>query len=107
MNPNSNNSSDRDRPEDGRRDDAFVQKMLGEHFDIDPPDPQFVDRLSQQLDAEFASTLSGAPNLSTDPAIQNDSPVRLADDTNRRKTCLLYTSPSPRDLSTSRMPSSA
>ena len=86
MNPNSNNSSDRDRPEDGRRDDAFVQKMLGEHFDIDPPDPQFVDRLSQQLDAEFASTLSGAPSLSTDPAIQNDSPVRLADDTNRRKT---------------------
>ena len=26
---------------------------------------------------------------------------------NRRHTCLLYTSPSPRDLSTSRMPSSA
>ena len=25
----------------------------------------------------------------------------------QRKTCLLYTSPSPRDLSTSRMPSSA
>ena len=25
----------------------------------------------------------------------------------KRKTCLLYTSPSPRDLSTSRMPSSA
>ena len=28
-------------------------------------------------------------------------------DGNRDKTCLLYTSPSPRDLSTSRMPSSA
>ena len=26
---------------------------------------------------------------------------------NQKKTCLLYTSPSPRDLSTSRMPSSA
>ena len=26
---------------------------------------------------------------------------------NKNKTCLLYTSPSPRDLSTSRMPSSA
>ena len=59
MNPNSNNSSDRDRPEDGRQDDgAFVQKLLGEHFDIDSPDPQFVDRLSQKLDAEFASVLS-------------------------------------------------
>ena len=36
---------------------------------------------------------------------RNSSPVRLH---NRcAKTCLLYTSPSPRDLSTSRMPSSA
>ena len=29
------------------------------------------------------------------------------DPANGRKVCLLYTSPSPRDLSTSRMPSSA
>ena len=33
-----------------------------------------------------------------------DEPLRAKDTT---KTCLLYTSPSPRDLSTSRMPSSA
>ena len=32
---------------------------------------------------------------------RNSSPVRL------HNSCLLYTSPSPRDLSTSRMPSSA
>ena len=32
--------------------------------------------------------------------------TRLVDDASGR-TCLLYTSPSPRDLSTSRMPSSA
>ena len=30
-----------------------------------------------------------------------------AEDKTQAKTCLLYTSPSPRDLSTSRMPSSA
>ena len=31
----------------------------------------------------------------------------LAEEIRRQHTCLLYTSPSPRDLSTSRMPSSA
>ena len=36
--------------------------------------------------------------------INNDDDMELADDT---YYCLLYTSPSPRDLSTSRMPSSA
>ena len=34
-------------------------------------------------------------------------PVLLLDDGTRYTSCLLYTSPSPRDLSTSRMPSSA
>ena len=37
-------------------------------------------------------------------------PINVEDiqnDLQRRKPCLLYTSPSPRDLSTSRMPSSA
>ena len=33
--------------------------------------------------------------------------VKKVDSKTRSKTCLLYTSPSPRDLSTSRMPSSA
>ena len=35
------------------------------------------------------------------------SKLEKADDLNTIHTCLLYTSPSPRDLSTSRMPSSA
>eukprot|EP00829_Urostomides_striatus_P018545 TRINITY_DN674_c0_g1_i2.p2 TRINITY_DN674_c0_g1~~TRINITY_DN674_c0_g1_i2.p2 ORF type:complete len:132 (+),score=50.67 TRINITY_DN674_c0_g1_i2:128-523(+) len=34
-------------------------------------------------------------------------PKKNADAVNEPKSCLLYTSPSPRDLSTSRMPSSA
>ena len=33
--------------------------------------------------------------------------VKVLDQTANKETCLLYTSPSPRDLSTSRMPSSA
>ena len=36
-----------------------------------------------------------------------DAELNMNGEETRRKTCLLYTSPSPRDLSTSRMPSSA
>ena len=36
-----------------------------------------------------------------------DSPIRPRMNQNINRICLLYTSPSPRDLSTSRMPSSA
>ena len=36
-----------------------------------------------------------------------DRPVRTTEDIENYTGCLLYTSPSPRDLSTSRMPSSA
>ena len=42
----------------------------------------------------FSSALSQAPGVNTEAL-------------NQVLTCLLYTSPSPRDLSTSRMPSSA
>ena len=38
---------------------------------------------------------------------QSESSINNNDIENVVKTCLLYTSPSPRDLSTSRMPSSA
>ena len=49
------------------------------------------------LDADETLTLSGALSHTADITI----------DVAENKTCLLYTSPSPRDLSTSRMPSSA
>ena len=38
---------------------------------------------------------------------QNFTPLKLSFGKSNYNTCLLYTSPSPRDLSTSRMPSSA
>ena len=45
-------------------------------------------------------------NLSIPPYYFLDSNTLIVGE-NQPKTCLLYTSPSPRDLSTSRMPSSA
>ena len=47
----------------------------------------------------------GLPGLALAIAFPNAS-ITLVDSI-KKKTCLLYTSPSPRDLSTSRMPSSA
>ena len=44
-------------------------------------------------------------DFNTDEDVQLDPAVSVL--LNRASTCLLYTSPSPRDLSTSRMPSSA
>jgi len=58
MKPKPNNSSDRDRPEDG-----FVQDLLEKHLNVDPPSSEFVDQLSQKLDAEFASVTSAATTL--------------------------------------------
>ena len=56
-----------------------------------------------------ASTAAGArSNLGVDAAgTDNSTDVSLADVTNNYLTCLLYTSPSPRDATLSRMPSSA
>ena len=58
-------------------------------------------RLSDLLDKITGELSSGQKNrVSLAKALINDPTVLLLD-------CLLYTSPSPRDLSTSRMPSSA
>ena len=57
------------------------------------------DAFSTDEDTAYSATLG------LDDLLQNDSD--LDGDTLTVTTCLLYTSPSPRDLSTSRMPSSA
>ena len=62
-------------------------------------------QIQEQADAEM---LSLPPNPSLDPANNLEEPAELNDSIATMSTvCLLYTSPSPRDLSTSRMPSSA
>ena len=58
--------------------------------------------------ATVAPTKPAAPAISDSwkPTLFAQAPDSV-DDIKRIKGCLLYTSPSPRDLSTSRMPSSA
>ena len=53
---------------------------------------------------EAGAAVSSAPG--SDDPVDGSEPVVLQPPS-RAETCLLYTSPSPRDLSTSRMPSSA
>ena len=72
---------------------------------------------AQQADQQTSSTSSAASRAAAAPSYydlfslqiptMNDLGVTAADDEDYATTCLLYTSPSPRDLSTSRMPSSA
>ena len=40
-------------------------------------------------------------------SVDNKTAAKIIEEMRSNKSCLLYTSPSPRDLSTSRMPSSA
>ena len=60
------------------------------------------------LSSEFSSETRGPP-FSSLPGVSTESGSLLPRNgyISRSRTCLLYTSPSPRDLSTSRMPSSA
>ena len=64
------------------------------------------------INGQLAESSDGATFESRNPAILRDVlgafPLSTKDDVNAAlDACLLYTSPSPRDLSTSRMPSSA
>ena len=75
---------------------------------------QTIDRISETttfqgtnlLNGNFDFNVEGQSNNVTDITV---NAARIADDDTRQLdiVCLLYTSPSPRDLSTSRMPSSA
>ena len=58
------------------------------------------------LDKDFVSKVIGTKKIR---AVVSDPPYGVAYVENKKglADCLLYTSPSPRDLSTSRMPSSA
>ena len=66
-----------------------------------PPSPGDAHRSREARPREARRSLRVSFELAEDRERQEDSPATLA------RNCLLYTSPSPRDLSTSRMPSSA
>ena len=54
-----------------------------------------------------AREAAGIKTIYVGNEIENTNKVHIVMETPAADTCLLYTSPSPRDLSTSRMPSSA
>ena len=69
---------------------------------------QLVAKISSTLGqskADAERTFDSITTIILD-ALKNDDTVKIAG-FGTYKVCLLYTSPSPRDLSTSRMPSSA
>jgi len=94
-----------------------IQALRGDGVESEP-----VDQVAGATSA-FMTTMQGAllvldtPGINfSDPAqltairaarTQHDTAVAAINDTGTHFACLLYTSPSPRDLSTSRMPSSA
>ena len=100
-----------------------IVEIAGQQFKVAKDQKVYVHRLAQEegskvsfdqvylLDDGKAVTI-GAPAI-TGASVEAKVVKHLKGDKvivfkkKRRKGCLLYTSPSPRDLSTSRMPSSA
>ena len=77
MKPKPNDNSKGDRDDLNKQADLFVQQKLESLAQPEPMTPEFVDRLSSRLDAEFLYV--------------------TAETSNEEGFCLLYTSPSPRD----------
>ena len=71
-------------------------------------DPEFVEQsITAGIDGVVSAKLGGKSGIAGDTPLMGRYRVDLLKDGVCYNTCLLYTSPSPRDLSTSRMPSSA
>jgi len=79
--------------------DAAMNVLADRYEILERPEviPHAMPPIDPRGRVRMKGTLGWRDGLSSQPS---DSPTRA-------KTCLLYTSPSPRDLSTSRMPSSA
>ena len=67
---------------------------------------QKMGMIASHLGLVRATSLDGSPVTAMEVQFDMDVINRIVNEI-KRKDCLLYTSPSPRDLSTSRMPSSA
>ena len=77
--------------------DAFIAASLQLDAARYPSLPRFIDELARLADADDEAPDEGV--------IETDGEAALG--RGRIMTCLLYTSPSPRDRTRSRMPSSA
>ena len=87
---------------------AYYFASSGYDFEYNGEFANTFENVNLELNAKYTS-----PNFAINffgfgnETVNNDDDEPLGLDFNRVRICLLYTSPSPRDLSTSRMPSSA
>ena len=67
---NQNKLSKKDSPDNCADDEAFVERRLELLGQPEPIDPQFIESLSERLDAEFASANTGG-EVSVDAETEN------------------------------------
>ena len=79
----------------------LYRHMLSDHSEITLPDPV------EDLSTNRLLTMTKVHGVKIMDFIANNSGINMRNQVAMNMFCLLYTSPSPRDLSTSRMPSSA
>ena len=81
---------------------AGLAEIVNEETGLDTAEVQPEKSFTDDLDIDSISMMTIVVNA------EDKFGVKIPDEEVKNlKTCLLYTSPSPRDLSTSRMPSSA
>ena len=68
---------------------------------------QFIDFVVKNATVPVIETGAGNTHIFVDESAKQDEAIRVIHNAKTQKPCLLYTSPSPRDPKTSRMPSSA
>ena len=92
----------------GYGDDLLITKLASK-VKKQFPDRQIVIGNAKNQSAYHSIVYDNNPNISDCRNLEKSKPTHIIDyhPYNRPYICLLYTSPSPRDLSTSRMPSSA
>ena len=85
-----------------------IQESSMEFKEIDvKEDKKNLDSISKIWEDMFEKSIQRSSTVMCIGGGVLSDTVGFAASTYKRGTCLLYTSPSPRDLSTSRMPSSA
>ena len=89
----------------GRKDDLIRRIM--EHYQQQPPAPVEEDEKESDSSTETHVSLHEGDSDSEESDFLLSEDDDADSDSEEAGDCLLYTSPSPRDLSTSRMPSSA
>ena len=86
--------------EQGKKEGYLTYDDINNLLPNESVSPEKIDNLLMMLD-EYGV------NLVDEKEIKSESEDIGSEDSDHDGACLLYTSPSPRDLSTSRMPSSA